>query len=226
MPSKRPSIVVGEYYHVYNRGSDKRVIFNNEADLTRFLESIFIFNTVDPITSIVNKKKNLGLKHLKIGVQPLSEPLVSIVAYSILPNHFHFLIKQIREGGISEFMKRLQAGYTSYFNQEHSRSGCLLQGKFKYKNIQTDQYFKTLFCYVTFNSQIHNIPSEVFHLINSSFDEYQTKTPYLTSENEMNYVYKLFGSIEKIKSHGNEVVTIIKKQRLQKDHKINKDLFE
>ncbi len=218
--------MVGEYYHIYNRGSDKRIIFNDESDLARFLESVFIFNTVNPIVSIVNKKKNLGLKRLKIGVQPLSEPLVSIVAYSLLPNHFHFLIKQIREGGISEFMKRLQAGYTSYFNQEHSRSGCLFQGKFKYKNIATDEYFKTLFCYVTFNQQVHNIPTEIIHLTSSSFYEYKTKIPYLTCKSEMDYIFKVFGNVEKIESYGNETVSIIRKQRAQKDLELNKDLLE
>lgn len=218
--------MVGEYYHIYNRGSDKRTIFNDESDLARFLESVFIFNTVNPIVSIVNKKKNLGLKQLKIGVQPLSEPLVSIVAYSLLPNHFHFLIRQIREGGISEFMKRLQAGYTSYFNQEHSRSGCLFQGKFKYKNIGTDEYFKTLFCYVTFNQRVHNIPTELIHLTSSSFHEYKTKIPYLTCKSEMEYIFKVFENVEKIESYGNETVSIIRKQRAQKDLELNKDLLE
>ena len=224
MPSKREKIAVGEYYHVYNRGTDKRPIFGNEEDLERFIESMYIFNAIEPTMSLLRKKGELNLL---VGVQPLHEQLVEIAAYSLLPNHFHILIKQITEGGISEFMKRLQGGYTSYFNTENERSGALFQGKYKYKHVPNDEYFRTIFCYVTFNSHVHNIPKDMMHLVASSFDEYTSRTPSLVSKSQMDFIFEMFkNDSNKIKKYGLEVTSIIKEKRSRKDYKGNKTLFE
>jgi putative transposase len=224
MPSKREKIAVGEYYHVYNRGTDKRPIFGNEEDLERFIESMYIFNSIEPTMSLIRKKSELNLS---VGVQPLHEQLVEIVAYSLLPNHFHILIKQITEGGTSEFMKRLQGGYTSYFNTEHGRSGALFQGKYKYKHVPSDEYFRTIFCYVTFNANVHNIPKDKSNLVASSFDEYLSRTPAIISKSQMYSVFDVFNNnIRKIKKYGLEVTSIIREKRSKGDYKENKALFE
>ncbi|KKR20019.1 MAG: hypothetical protein UT50_C0023G0001 [Candidatus Moranbacteria bacterium GW2011_GWA2_39_41] len=119
--------VDGEYYHVFNRGVEKRDIFLDKYDYSRFLKSIKEFNQIEPVISLYIKSKTNS-----VGVKPLqNDALVEIVAYNLLPNHFHFILKQLRDGGVSEFMKRMGGGYTGYFNHRYRRSGSLFQGRFK-----------------------------------------------------------------------------------------------
>jgi putative transposase len=221
MPSNRSKIPVGEYCHIYNRGVDKRNIFNSKEDVLRFKESLYIFNTKKPAGSLIRRKNELS-----VGVRPLQEPLVDIVAYSLLPNHFHLLLKQMVDGGISELMRRIQCGYTNYFNEENERSGVLFQGKYKYKHIPNNQYFKTIFCYVTFNSDIHNISKELSELTASSFQEYELSSSEIISEKEMDFIFEIFNDSNKIKSHGKEVVSIIRRQRTEKDFKKDRNFLE
>lgn len=144
-------LVKGEYYHVFNRGVEKRNIFTDQADRNRFLLSVTAFNSIEPIGSIfeqsfARKKKEFG--------RPASK-LVKVVAYCLNPNHFHFILQQSNEGGISEFMKRLGGGYTKYFNARNRRSGVLFQGKFKAIHISTNDYLLHLSAYVNLNDRVH-----------------------------------------------------------------------
>ena len=85
---RKQTIVTGEYYHIYNRGVDKRNIFSDKNDMRRFIESMIEFNQVDGIISLSNLRKT------EIESKALSEPLVAFVAYCLNPNHFHFFLKQ------------------------------------------------------------------------------------------------------------------------------------
>jgi len=134
MSIRRQPLITGQIYHIYNRGVDKRDIFIGKNDVYRFVESIKEFNTEDKILSLANLRKSK--QSIQIAALPLSggknkKPLVEIIAYCINPNHFHFILKQSVDDGISKFMHKLQGGYTSYFNIKNIRSGSLFQGKFK-----------------------------------------------------------------------------------------------
>ena len=142
----------GELYHVYNRGVDKRSIFQDEHDIQRFLFALYYFNQKDPVG---NLRDILYNKDDFLYRRPTSvEKLVSILAYSLLENHFHLIVFQRIDGGLSEFMKRM-AGYTKYFNERHRRSGSLFQGKYKHAHVQSDEYLQFLFAYVNFNHTVH-----------------------------------------------------------------------
>src|SRR3989344_2240785 len=138
---RKQPLITGEYYHVYNRGVDKRDIFGNTKDVDRFIESIYEFNKINGIGSLANLRKT------EIESKPLSRPQVSIVAYCLNPNHFHFVLKQLVDGGISKFMQKLQGGYTYYFNAKSSRSGSLFQGTFKSQIIDNENYFNKIIGY-------------------------------------------------------------------------------
>lgn len=151
----------GEYYHLYNRGVDKRSIFQDRTDLARFLQSIDEFNCIDPIGSIFMNSFNKDRKS--------KGKLIEIICYCLNPNHYHFVVKQLVENGISEFMKRLSGGYTQYFNNRYGRNGALFQGKFKSKRIDTDEYLLHVSVYVNLNNRFKGKP----HLISeSSWNEY------------------------------------------------------
>ena len=151
-----------ETYHIFNRGVDKRKIFSNQKDLDRFFKSMLAFNCVEPIGSLYEQS---------FQKDKIKKPLVQFVAYNLLSNHFHFILKQVVEGGISEFMKRLLGGYTWYFNKKEKRSGSLFQGTFKSKYIDSDGYLLHASVYVNLNDKIP-LGGLTAKLTKSSWNEY------------------------------------------------------
>lgn len=211
--NRKEVFVTGEYYHVYNRGVDKRDIFSDEDDVDRFLEGLCIFNQTDPIQSI-QRYREINGESVDVGRLRNSDELVQIVSYSLLPNHFHILLKQKVDGGISEFMKRI-GGYTKYFNDKYDRSGALFQGKFKARHCANDLYLKLIFCYTTFNFKIHNISKERMKFVRSSWTEYVSEKFYFVSPREAKFILMLFGSQDKIQKYAKDVISIIRKKRDQ-----------
>lgn len=125
---KKPPLLNNEIYHIYNRGVEKRSVFTDERDYSRFMRNLFEFNDANPVF-------NLGYRFFGNNSKPpLSKPrkpLVEILAFCAMPNHFHLLVKQLTDRGVTEFMRKLGTGYTNYFNQRHTRVGSLFQGTFK-----------------------------------------------------------------------------------------------
>lgn len=156
-----------EYYHIFNRGVDKRNIFMNEQDFIRFFQSIEEFNTLSPIGSIYENsfKKNNQLGH---SVSKC-ENLVEFVAYCLNQNHYHFILKQVADRGIEKFMHRLGMGYAKYFNEKNERSGALFQGPYKAIHVSTNEYLLHLSAYVNLNDKVHKLGHRVSK---SSLEEY------------------------------------------------------
>ncbi|MCC6323658.1 transposase, partial [Candidatus Nomurabacteria bacterium] len=146
-------------------------------------------------------------------LQKEKKPLVSIVCYCLNPNHFHFILKQEVEGGISEFIKRLIGGYTKYFNITYNRSGVLFQGKFKSHLIDTDQYILKIRPYVNINYLIHDIPEEKRHLVLASDREYDNLAFDLVSKKEAEGILEFYGDNKKFKNECMKVVDMIRKER-------------
>ncbi len=142
-------LVEGEFYHVYNRGVDKRIIFAHKKDFDRFLESMEIFNTKESIGNLTRGRNTDG-----------EGRLVDFIAYCINRNHFHFIITPLTESGIEKFMHKLCMGHSKYFNAKYRRSGALFQGKFKAVHIDTDEYLLHLSAYVNLNNRVHRQKGE------------------------------------------------------------------
>src|SRR6185312_7588170 len=145
----RIPLAVKEIYHVYNRGTDKRKIFLDQKDYERFLALLYLSNG----TTAVHISNYQGSTLMELLDLDKGEPLVDIAAYCIMPNHFHLLLHQKVDGGISKFMQKLTTGYTMYFNTKYERSGTLFQGKFKSKHAGEDRYLKYLLSYIHLNPQ-------------------------------------------------------------------------
>jgi putative transposase len=148
--SRNISIAPDEFYHLYNRGTDKRNIFSTEADRERFLALLYLCNTEEPV-HIDNIQKSRGSTSLNLFETERGESLVSICAYCLMPNHVHLLVHEKDENGISRFMQKLMTGYTMYFNKRHERSGALFQGRFKATHVDEDRYLKYLISYIHLN---------------------------------------------------------------------------
>lgn len=137
----------GEFYHIYNRGVEKRTIFQDSSDYKRFLILLYIANSDQPLHI-----KDIG----KITIEEIlqkdyGKPLVNIGAYCLMPNHFHLLITQLADGGISKFMLKLQTGYSMYFNKKNDRVGAFFQGTFKSEHIDNDIYLRYIYAYIHLN---------------------------------------------------------------------------
>ena len=146
MATRPVNMVEGEFYHVYNRGTDKRLMFRDDTDYKRFIKLLYISNSVTRINIRDILRKNNEPYSYERGV-----PLVSIGAYCLMPNHFHILLTPCVEGGVSAFMHRLGTGYSMYFNRRYNRTGTLLEGPFKSSWVDSDIYLKYLYAYIHLN---------------------------------------------------------------------------
>lgn len=136
----------GEYYHIYNRGVEKREVFLDGADYFRFILGMREFNDMESISNIYRLQDASIVKDTKE-----KKPLVKFICYCLMPNHFHFLVQQIEDDGVSKFMQKLGTGYTKYFNKRYERSGVLFQGVFKAKHVLNDEYLLHLSRYIHLN---------------------------------------------------------------------------
>ena len=145
MSLRRVFFVEHEYYHLYNRGNSKQKIFHDKEDSSRFVGLLYACNQKGNFKSD-NLKKDEGLYNTLA-----QDPLVAIGVYCLMPNHFHILITQLEEGGISKFMQKLTTAYVMYYNKKYARTGGLFEGKFKAEHASTDRYLKYLFSYIHLN---------------------------------------------------------------------------
>ncbi len=150
--ANREPFAIEEWYHCFNRGVDKRIVFENEDDANRFLMLLHNANSREPIDLYNFDKPKLG----SILKRDRGERIVSIGGYCLMPNHFHLLLKEIEEGGITSFMRKLITAYTMYFNARNERTGNLFLRPFRSRHVADDRYFQKVLQY------IHCNPAELF----------------------------------------------------------------
>ncbi|MBM3272664.1 hypothetical protein FJY94_05350 [Candidatus Kaiserbacteria bacterium] len=137
----------GEFYHIYNRGNSKQRIFHDGHDHMYFTNLLYLMNTHE--RRQVYDLKKLG--HFNAYDIERKNVLVSIGAYCLMPNHFHILMTEKEEGGISKFMQKVSTAYAMYYNNKYERTGGLFEGKFKAQHADDDRYLKYLFSYIHLN---------------------------------------------------------------------------
>ena len=142
---RKDKLVTDNIYHVYNRGVEKRSLFVNNQDYLRFVDDLIIFNDIKPV---INPKRRI--RDIKNGDHK-RKLLVDILAFCLMPNHYHLLLRQRVENGVTEFMRKLGAGYANYFNLKHQRVGSLFQGKFKSVLIDDESQFMYIPFYIHLN---------------------------------------------------------------------------
>lgn len=157
---------VGDHVHVYNRGNKKQAIVKDEHDKQHFLQMLFYFNTeTTPPNPFQDLKTNLRF-NLNEFIWPDNwaprKPIVKILSFMLMKNHFHLLLEEVVENGIAKFMQRLGTGMTMYYNTRYQETGMLFQGSYKAKFVDKDAYLKYLNVYI----QVKN----GFELYNGGFE--------------------------------------------------------
>ena len=205
---RRTIFVNDEYYHIYNRGVDKRKVFLDDRDYIRFIINLRKFNTnLDykkrDFLERKERENKLAVKELSSRYRELSsntDQLIEIIAYCLNPNHYHFILRQLVDNGISKFMHKVDLGYTNYFNPKHSRSGSLFQGTFKSIHIDSNEYLLWLSVYINLNPKLHKITNNLENYPWSSYLDYVglrkgtlgNKDIILNQFSHRDYIYKNF----------------------------------
>lgn len=143
---------VGDFVHVFNRGNRKQEIVRDEKDKLYFLQALYYFNDSHSIPNIfqrLNDEFRSDLNELEWPNSfPKRDPLVKIHAVVLKYNHFHLILEEIREGGVSEFMRKIGIGMTNRFNKRYEETGKLFQGSYKARRIDKDNYLQYLSVYI------------------------------------------------------------------------------
>ncbi len=137
--------MVGDIVHILNRGVEKRKIFINNDDYFRFAYNLYDFNDKDIALSYFDRRK------LNRFIKDKTKLIVDVLAWCLMPNHYHILVREKINGGASLFAKKLSSGYTQYFNQKNNREGVLFQGKSKMIRIKKDNHFWHIPYYILSN---------------------------------------------------------------------------
>lgn len=143
------------FYHLYNRGVDKRIIFLDDFDRQRFIEALRLARLLGspPLSWLKRQIKlgNISPKELEKLEEKYGPPLLDIVSYSLMPNHFHLQVKEPKEGGVTTFFRKLGTSYAMYFNIKHKRTGRLFESQYKFVLIETDEQLIHLSRYIHIN---------------------------------------------------------------------------
>jgi len=137
-------LAIGEFYHLYNRGNSKQVIFKDRADYHHFMKLMFVSNSSHRFVFRNLADDSFWDKNMK-------DPYIAIGLYCLMPNHFHIAATPLVENGISLYMQRLCTAYSMYFNKKYERTGTLFEGRFKSRYVDSDEYLKYLYAYIHLN---------------------------------------------------------------------------
>ncbi len=164
MPSRheRKEFVAGGLYHIYNRGIDKMEIYHNTDDYAYFERGLTmylcpaseLYTALKHATLPVSSKRLTHLLHRASRQKNYSKE-IKLLAFCLMPNHFHLLVEQVGERSISQFMKSLQTSYAMYYGKKYERIGPLFQARYKGIHVKNETYYKTVLNY------IHHNPSEL-----------------------------------------------------------------
>jgi putative transposase len=147
----------GENYHIFNRGANKQAIFTSDDDYQRFVLLLYLYNThqhvvMRDVISKYSAKRFKGQGFIETFKHEYSDKsLVDILAYSLMPNHFHLVLRPKDDTGVQHFLQKVCVAYSMYFNTKYGHSGTLFQGRYKAKHLDTEPYFRYIFAYVHLN---------------------------------------------------------------------------
>lgn len=153
MPGRNVVLANDEFYHVFNRGIASQPTFLDRRDYVRAIDTIFYYqNKTPPIRYAKFLKLSTSERaELLDSLRKQKDWLVEIHCYCLMPNHFHLLLRQTENNGISKFISNFTNSYTRYFNTKQTRSGPIYQGKFKAVRIETEEQLLHISRYIHLN---------------------------------------------------------------------------
>ncbi len=181
MPGRKIPLITDNFYHVLNRGVASQPTFKTKRDFSRAIETLRYYQNENfPLRYaqfiVISQKKRMEIRE---ELTEAKEFLAEIIAFCFMPNHFHLILKQKIDNGISKFMSNFTNSYTRYFNFKNKRIGPLFQGKFKAVRIETAAQLLHVSRYIHLNPYSSYVVKSFKELKNypySSFPEYLGKS--------------------------------------------------
>lgn len=207
---RKTQFVNEEFYHIYNCGVEKRQIFQDKDEYFKFLRSLKEFNNesyYEDRKAIVNS----SFKELSSFLDG-AEKIVEIIAYSLVPNHFHLILKQLKEKGISNFMHKISTSFTNLINKKYNRIGSLFQGPYKAIHVDNNDYLLWLSGYINGNIEIHGVTKAEFYEW-SSFQNYFSGN----GNNILGDVSIILSQFKDMQEYKNFIKTVINESKTKKE---------
>lgn len=163
MPSRKTPLLTNYIYHIVNRGHYSQPIFLNKWSRRRFIQTVEYYGYSPTPLGLADflmlsaRRKALCLRHKNVE----GKNLVEIYAFCLMSNHFHFLLRQVRDGGIAQFMSLVQNSYTRYFNTKAEKRGSLFEGPFRSVLVETDEQLVHVSRYIHLNPYSSGIVSSL-----------------------------------------------------------------
>ncbi|MFC1726953.1 transposase [Patescibacteria group bacterium] len=183
MPIRETPLINNEIYHLFNRGVDSCPTFLTSVDYRRFLKTINFYRYF-PLPVRLSQFLDYSIKEKENILNDLASSMkdqVSILSFCLMPNHYHILARQIKDNGISNFLRLVQNSYTKYFNIKKERIGPLFQGPFKVVRVETDEQLIHLSRYIHLNPYSSYVVKSIEDLVKypwSSFTNYLGKNSH------------------------------------------------
>jgi len=171
MPVRKVPLVTGKFYHVINRGNGGSVVFKEEGDYGKFLEALFYYQNKEPGLKLSHFSRLLLelQREKKKDFMEKKDFWVEIIAYCLMPNHFHLLLKQSSNKGISNFMRLVQNSYSSSFGLKYSHKGSLFEDRFKAIEVSKEEQFLHLSRYIHLNPYSSGLVKSLPDLLRYSY---------------------------------------------------------
>lgn len=159
MPGRPFPLVTGEFYHVYNRGIANQPTFLNKWVYKQAMLGLSYYRFATPPVKLSKFKELSGQERARLfaELELKGVRLVNIVSFVLMPNHFHLLLKQNTDGGVSTFLSRFTNSYVRYLNTSCERMGGLFQGRFKAVHIQTTEQLLHVSRYIHLNPLVSHV---------------------------------------------------------------------
>ncbi len=200
MPGRIMPLVNGEVYHVFNRGANRQPTFSSNREYERALTAIDFYRFYKtPLSLSKFLKLEQDRQNEILDLLHENKRLVDIFCYCLMPNHFHILLRQQENNGISKFLSNFQNSYTKYFNARHERDGSLFLDQFKAVRVETDEQLVHLSRYIHLNPHTGFVTKTLEGLETypwSSFQEYLEPRKQFTN---VKFILDFFKSGEEYK---------------------------
>ena len=158
MPYRKEPLIIGQYYHIFNRGIDGMTIFKETSNYSRFMELLSYYNHVNPNkTFSVYSKSIPSIQQKILSSLNSKKQLVEILCFCLMPNHYHLILHQSQDNGISTFLRIIQNAYAKYFNTKYKRSGPLMQSAFQVRLLDSDEKLYHVSRFVHLNPSTANL---------------------------------------------------------------------
>ena len=180
---RKEQFFVGDIIHAFNRGNRKQQIVRDKKDRIRFLQMLYYFNDeYSPSNLFLNLNKHHNINFYN-GFErspgwPKQNPLVKILAFVLMDNHYHLILEEIKEGGIAKFMLKLGTGTTNRFNTRHKETGRLFQGTYKARRVDRDNYLRYLAIYIQVKNVFELYPGGIQKALKNFNDAYAFALKY------------------------------------------------